>query len=173
MFVRGLNVGGHRSFRPAVLAQQLQHLGAINIGAAGTFVIQQPVGRKRLRAEIARRMPFEAEIVICEAADVVTLTSQGFFSRYPVRSDVVRFVSVLSRRPRSEPRLPLTLPSRSPWLLKVLARQDRFVLGLYRRHMRVIGYLGKLDRLFGVPATTRNWNTMTAIAKVLDEGTAR
>jgi hypothetical protein len=31
----------------------------------------------------------------------------------------------------------------------------------------VIGYLGKLDRLFGVPVTTRNWNTITAIAKAL------
>ncbi len=33
--------------------------------------------------------------------------------------------------------------------------------------MKVIGYLGRLDRLFGVPMTTRNWNTITAIAKLL------
>jgi uncharacterized protein (DUF1697 family) len=38
---------------------------------------------------------------------------------------------------------------------------------VYRRHMKVISYLGTLDRLFGVPATTRNWNTITAIARVL------
>jgi hypothetical protein len=36
--------------------------------------------------------------------------------------------------------------------------------------MKAVGNLGKIDRLFGVPATTRNWNTMTAIAKVLTEG---
>jgi uncharacterized protein (DUF1697 family) len=173
VFLRGLNVGGHRRFRPAVLAQQLQHLDAVNVGATGTFVIRQPKGVKQLRIEIARRMPFDAEIVICEATDIVALMSLGVFARYPARPDVVRFVSVLSRRPRSEPRLPVTLPSRGRWLLKVLARRDRFVLGLYRRHMKVIGYLGKLDRLFGVPATTRNWNTMTAIAKVLETGTAR
>jgi hypothetical protein len=34
----------------------------------------------------------------------------------------------------------------------------------------VIGYLGQIDRLFGVPATTRSWNTISAIAKVLDDG---
>ena len=167
VLVRGLNVGGHRNFRPAVLARQLQHLGAINVGAAGTFVIRQPVGRKQLRAEIARRIPFDAEIVICDAADIVALMGEDIFTRYPARPDVVRFVSVLAREPRVEPRLPLTLPGRGRWLLKVLARRDRFVLGLYRRHMKVIGYLGTLDRLFGVPATTRNWNTMSAIAKVL------
>jgi hypothetical protein len=55
------------------------------------------------------------------------------------------------------------------WLLKVLGREGRFVFGLYRRHMKVIGYLGKLDRIFGVRATTRNWNTIGAIAKILEE----
>ena len=34
--------------------------------------------------------------------------------------------------------------------------------------MKAIGYLGTLDRIFGVPATTRNWNTITAIAKTLE-----
>ena len=27
--------------------------------------------------------------------------------------------------------------------------------------MQVIGYLGRLDQMFGVPGTTRNWNTIT------------
>jgi hypothetical protein len=40
---------------------------------------------------------------------------------------------------------------------------------MYRRHMKVISYLGTFDRLFGVPATTRNWNTITAIARVLSK----
>jgi hypothetical protein len=39
--------------------------------------------------------------------------------------------------------------------------------------MKTIGYLGMLDRVFGVPVTTRNWNTITAIAKVLDTGASR
>jgi uncharacterized protein (DUF1697 family) len=34
--------------------------------------------------------------------------------------------------------------------------------------MKVIGYLGTLDRVFGVPATTRNWTTIAAIAKVVE-----
>jgi hypothetical protein len=36
--------------------------------------------------------------------------------------------------------------------------------------MKVIGLLGTVDRLFGVPVTTRNWNTMAAIAGVLRNG---
>jgi uncharacterized protein (DUF1697 family) len=170
VLVRGLNVGGHRTFRPSRLAKQLQHLNAVNIGAAGTFVIRKPVSHAQLRVEVARRLPFDAEIMICEGGEIVRLMSHDFFAGHQVRPDIVRFVSVLSRLPRSAPRLPMTLPSGGRWLLKVLARDHRYVFGLYRRHMKVIGYLGTLDRLFGVPVTTRNWNTIAAIAKVLDNG---
>jgi hypothetical protein len=61
----------------------------------------------------------------------------------------------------------MSFPSSGGWLLKILARDDRFVFGVYRRHLKVISYLGTLDRLFGVPVTTRNWNTITAIVRVL------
>lgn len=169
VLLRGINVGGHRTFRPSELASGLRHLDAVNIGAAGTFVIRRPVGRGRLRREIAQRLPFDAEVVICGGGEIARLASRDFYSGHRARPDIVRFVSVLSRRPRRLPRLPLTLPSSGDWLLKVLAREGRFVVGLYRRRMKVIGYLGKLDRLFGVPATTRSWNTLGAIAKVVDQ----
>lgn len=168
VFLRGVNVGGHRTFRPSMLAEQLKHLGAVNIGAAGTFVIRRPAGQAQLRAELARRLPFDAEIMICEGREVSRLVSQNPFAGQPVRSDIVRFVSVLSRRPRSAPGLPMTFPSHGKWLMKVLERDGRFVFGVYRRDMKVIGYLGMLDRLFGVPATTRSWNTITATAKRME-----
>jgi uncharacterized protein (DUF1697 family) len=170
VLLRGINVGGHRTFRPTALAEQLKHLDAVSIGAAGTFVIRQPVTRAQLRAELARRLPFDAGIVICEGREIVRLTSHTCFADQPMRPDIVRFVSVLSRRPRSAPSMPMSLPARGRWLLKILARDNRFVFGLYRRHMKVIGYLGTFDRLFGVPVTTRNWNTITAITRVLRNG---
>lgn len=173
VFLRGVNVGGHRTFRPTALAEQLRHLDAVNIGAAGTFVIRQPISRARLHVEFARRLPFDAEIMMCHSREIIRLMSHAFFADLPARPDIVRFVSVLTRRPRLAPELPLTLPSGGKWLLKILARDGRFVFGAYRRHMKVIGYLGTLDRIFGVPATTRNWNTITAIAEVLNGRTRR
>jgi uncharacterized protein (DUF1697 family) len=168
VLLRGVNVGGRRTFQPSKLVEQLQHLDAVNIGAAGTIVIRQPVSRAQLRVELARRLPFDAQIMICHGSEIVRLISRDFFSDHRVRPDVVRFVSVLSRSPRSSPSTPISLPSTGKWLVRILAREKRFVVGLYRRHMRAITHLGALDRIFGVPATTRNWNTITAIAKVLD-----
>lgn len=167
VLLRGVNVGGHRTFRPAALARELNHLGAVNIGAAGTFVIRRPVGRTRLRAELARRLPFDVDVAICEGREILDLMSRDFFSRHPTSPDIVRFVSMLCGPPRSAPATPFSFPATGEWLLKVLARDGRFVVGMYRRQMKAIGYLGKLDRVFGVPVTTRNWNTMAAIAKAV------
>jgi hypothetical protein len=33
--------------------------------------------------------------------------------------------------------------------------------------MKAIGYLGQLDKVFGVAATTRNWSTILAIVRIL------
>ena len=167
VLLRGVNVGGHRTFRPSRLAAQLKHLDAVNIGAAGTFVIRQPVSRAQLRAEVARRLPFDTKIMICDGRDILSLVSRDVFSGHAARPDIVRFVSVLSQSPRSALSTPMSFPSTGKWLVKVLARENRFVVGLYRRCMKAISYLGMLDRVFGVPVTTRNWNTITAIAKAL------
>ena len=64
VLLRGVNVGGHKTFRPTTLTKQLKHLDAVNIGAAGTFVIRQRVTRMQLRAELVSRLPFHAEIMI-------------------------------------------------------------------------------------------------------------
>ncbi|HEX9166097.1 MAG TPA: DUF1697 domain-containing protein [Gemmatimonadales bacterium] len=165
--LRGVNVGGHRTFRPSALAEQLAHLDAVNIGAAGTLVIRQPVTMARLRAELTGRLPFDTEIVICPGREIAGLVSRDPFAGQPAGPDIVRFVSFLAGRPRSAPSMPVSFPASGRWLLKVLGRDHRFVLGMYRRHMKAIGYLGALDRLFGVPVTTRNWNTVTSIAQVL------
>ena len=70
VFLRGINVGGHRTFRPTKLAEALKHLGAVNIGAAGTLVIRQPMTQARARDEVARILPFVATIVVCQGRDI-------------------------------------------------------------------------------------------------------
>jgi uncharacterized protein (DUF1697 family) len=49
----------------------------------------------------------------------------------------------------------------------VIAAQDQFIFGMYRRHMKTIGYLGQIDKRIGGPVTTRNWNTILKIVQIL------
>jgi uncharacterized protein (DUF1697 family) len=169
VFLRAVNVGGTNRCQPATIAKQLAKYGLVNIGAVGTFVVREDVSESALRAAIAKRLPFKCEIMICPARDIMKLTAKDPFARQPSGTDITRFVSVLHKRPRALPPLPLSLPSNKDWLLKVIAIQDRFLLGLYRRQMKAIGYLGKIEKLLGVPATTRNWNTIEKVAKILKE----
>jgi len=167
VFLRGVNVGGHRTFRPSILARTLRHYDVVNVGAAGTFVVRKPGSRAKFRAALLRKLPFETEVMLCDGRDVVRLETVNPFGTAPSRPDVVRFVSILSKAGRVRAAIPITLPPRGKWLLRVIASKDRFVFGVYRRHMKTIGYLGQLDKLFGVPATTRNWNTIVAIVRIL------
>src|SRR6266536_1930640 len=168
VFLRAVNVGGTNRCQPALIAKQLAKFDVVNIGAVGTFVVREDVSESALRAAFARRLPFKCEIMICPARDVLKLTSKDPFARQPSGPDITRFVNVLAKRLPSPPALPLSLPSDDDWLLKVIAIEDRFVLGLYRRQMRAISYLGKMEKLLGVPATNRNWNTIKKVAEILD-----
>ncbi len=168
-FLRGVNVGGYRTFRPSILATQLKDYGIVNIGAAGTFVVHKPVSQRRLRDELLRRLPFATEVMMCTGRELMAAVSAKPFEGEAAHSDVVRFVSVLAKPPQLMPSIPVTLPADGKWLLRILAVRDRFVFGVYRREMKAISMLGSIDKLFGVPVTTRNWNTISTIVDVLQK----
>jgi uncharacterized protein (DUF1697 family) len=167
VFLRGVNVGGHRTFRPSILARELSGYDVVNVGAAGTFVVRKPGSRAKFRTVLLRKLPFEAEIVLCEGRDLMRLEMENPFGTQSSPPDVVRFVSILSKAGGVRASLPVTFPSEGEWLVRVIASEGQFVFGVYRRHMKTIGYLGQIDKLYGVPATTRNWNTIIAIIRIL------
>jgi uncharacterized protein (DUF1697 family) len=151
-----------------VLAKELSDHDVVNVGAAGTFIVRKPGSRATFRAALLRKLPFETKVILCDGRDLIRLETENPFG--PARSsDVVRFVSVLSQRGRVRASLPVTFPPGGKWLVRVIASTGQFVFGEYRRHMKTIGYLGQVDKLFAVPATTRNWNTMMAIVRILKD----
>ncbi len=166
-FLRGVNVGGHRSFRPSILAQELSEFEVLNVGAAGTFIVRKPKSRTAFLAALHRKLPFEATVVLCDARDLMRLETENPFTAEASTPDVVRFVSILSKPGGVRAALPVAFPAEGEWLVRVMAAEGQFVFGMYHRHMKTIGYLGQIDKLFGEPATTRNWNTITTIVRTL------
>lgn len=171
VFLRGINVGGANVCRPAVLANELSEFGMVNIGAVGTFVVRADVKesilRSRIAAHLADAFAIKCEIIICPARDITKLLASNPFARQPSGPDITRFVSILGKRPAETLKTPFQLPDQGEWLLKIIAIRGRFVIGLYRRQMKAISYLGKVEKLLGAPATTRNWNTIEKIEKLL------
>ena len=170
--LRGVNVGGHRVFRPAQLPAQLPELGLVNIGAAGTFVVRNRMSKERVRAALSKALPFATAIVVVDADEFRRLAEQDPLAEYAGRKEITRFVMTLGDEPEAEPILPVEFKDGRRWLIRIVGRTGPFALGVYRRDPKTIGLLGRVDRLFDVPVTTRNWNTIGAIMKVLDPETA-
>jgi uncharacterized protein (DUF1697 family) len=167
VFLRGVNVGGHRTFRPSALARELSDYDVVNVGAAGTFVVRKPGSRTKFRAALLGKLPFEAKVAVCDGRDLMRLETANPFGAQPSAPDIVRFVSILSKAGTAPASLPVSFPPEGQWLVRVMASERQFVFGMYRRHMKTIGYLGQIDKLYGAPVTTRNWNTIVAILRIL------
>jgi uncharacterized protein (DUF1697 family) len=170
VFFRAVNVGGHQRFQPSVLAKQLAEFGVINVGAAGTFVVRQNVRQATLRAEILRRLPFKPELVICPTRDVLALIRRDPFQDAPDETkDLRHYVTVMTKVSRTLPPLPLEKPAGKKWEVKLIAITGRFALSLWHRQTNGILYPNAVvEKHFGIPATTRNWNTITTINDILE-----
>jgi uncharacterized protein (DUF1697 family) len=169
VFLRAVNVGAANRCRPADIARKLAKYDIVNLGAVGTFVVRREVSESTLRTAFARQLPFKCEIMICPAREILSLMKKDLFADHPPDPKITRFVNVLHKPIRKRPPLPLCFPSDDQWLAKIIAIEGRFVLGVYVRDIKALGYLGKIEKQIGVPATNRNWNTIEKVAKLLGE----
>src|SRR6516162_3504659 len=119
--LRGVNVGGHRTFRPSILARELSDYDVVNVGAAGTFVVRKPGSRATFRSALLRKLPVETEVVMCDGRDLLRLETEHPFPAKPSSPEVVRFVSILSKAGGVRASLPVTFPSAGKWLVRVIA----------------------------------------------------
>ena len=168
VFLRGVNVGGHRAFRPSLLARQLESYGVVNVGAAGTFVVRRPGTRTEFAAALRGALPFATHIMMCDARTLLRAHADRPFGTGAARRGVVRFVSVLSKASPRRASTPMHLPQDGEWFVRILGVKHPFVFGEYRRHMKTIGYLGQIDKLVGSPVTTRSWSTIERIVGILE-----
>ena len=73
------------------------------------------------KAELLGKLPFEAQVALCDGRDLIRLETENPFASEPSRPDVVRFVWILSRPARGPAEIPFVLPPRGEWLVHVIA----------------------------------------------------
>jgi uncharacterized protein (DUF1697 family) len=168
VLLRAANVGGHNVFRPARLASALAHLGVVNVGAAGTFVVRGDATPAAIRREILARLPFEPSIAVRPAGEVLALVRSEPFRGVAFSKDLRGWVAALGGRPRSRPAMPLLVPPGRQWRVRVDRVEGAFALGLYHRRPGGFTYPGLVvEDALGVPATTRWWETFERVADLL------
>lgn len=168
VFLRGANVGGHRKFQPAALAGEMSDLGVVNIGAAGTFVVRSSIAAGALRADFARRLPFETEIMICPSREILALVRSDPFADPPAGKDLRRLVTVLAKKPKTPPKLPISVPEGKSWQVDFFAIAGRFALTCWRPDQKPLIYPNAVvEKALRIPGTTRSWSAIEAACKIL------
>src|SRR5438270_928535 len=119
VFLRGVNVGGHRKFQPAGLAKAMAEFGVVNIGAAGTFVVKERVSAAAFRRELGKTLPFDTEIMIRPGGEILDLYKSEPFADPPAGRDVRQLVTVLAAKPKADPKLPIRRPEGKDWQVDV------------------------------------------------------
>lgn len=169
IFFRAANVGGHQTFQPAALARELAEFGVVNVGAAGTYVVRKMVSAAKLREEVWRRLLFKPDLMICRAREIMALADGKQFGKEPAGKGIQRFVSIMQKAPAKLPALPVEAPIGGKWEVRVVAVTGQFALSWRRPGPKGVYANAVVEKILGVPATTRNWNTIIAICDLLSK----
>lgn len=166
IFLRAVNVGGHQTFKPSVLAKALASSDVTSIGAAGTFVAKGKATEAQLRKAIAGALHFTPEIIIVDSNEISALLKIKAMAE--PEDGAGRFLTVMSKPPASRPRLPINVPDGDDWQIKVVAVKGQCVLTLRRPVGKRQLYPNEIvEKTFKTSATTRNWATLEKICGVI------
>jgi len=173
VFLRGANVGGKNVFRPAQLVAALAHLDVLNVGAAGTFVVRGKSSAAAIREEILSRLPFAPGIAIRPASEIRALARSGPFAGRPLAKDERAWAAVLCGKPTKRPSLPHLAPAGKDWSVRIERIEGSLVLGILHRRPKFLFPNQVVEKEFGVPATTRWWDTIEKVAQILEGSASR
>ncbi|HWQ03337.1 MAG TPA: DUF1697 domain-containing protein [Candidatus Nitrosotenuis sp.] len=170
VFLRGVNVGGHKTFKPAAFAKSFSTVEVENLGAAGTFVVRGNASETSVRAEFGRKLPFKTPLMICTAAEIARLVSSRPFGAQAPAKDEKRYVTIFEKPQRKPPRLPLDFPPTNDWCVRLLRVAGKFALSVWRKRGKRLVYPNEVfEKTFGAPATTRGWPTILSVVETLQE----
>ncbi len=168
VFIRAANVGGKNVFRPAQLATALAHLGVVNVGAAGTFVVREKAGATEIRREIRAKLSFETAIAVLPAKQLVELVRSQPFRGVKFSKQLRGWAAPLCGRAKMQPALPITVPEGTEWSVRFDRLEGPFALGLWHWRPRFVFASQVVENAIGVPATTRWWETFERVAAVIE-----
>jgi uncharacterized protein (DUF1697 family) len=163
VLIRAGNVGSN-SFRPSRLPDELPDLRLVNLGAAGTLVARGGRSAAAVAAAVRSRLSFDAPVFVLSEREVLDLLADA----RPAPQGARRFATVAAAPLSAEVSLPLEVPSSGEWGVRVLGVHGRIAVGHYRRPGTRMYYPNEvIERAYGTSATTRWWETMEAVGRLL------
>lgn len=172
-FLRGINVGRERRVKMADLKNLMETLGYASVVTylqSGNFVFQaedesaEEVSQELSKA-IKQRFDFEVEVLVLTGDELLSILEANPLTTQEGLDFDKLHATILARPPKSE---------KEPSILDECQPPERVALGdrtiyLYcpdgYRHTRLTNSF--IEKKLGLPATTRNWRTVSALAQLV------
>jgi uncharacterized protein (DUF1697 family) len=169
-FLRGINVGGQKLVKMEELNRSFTALGFKNVKTliqSGNVIFESPetpeaVLLVKIGKKLEKDLGLQVPLMLQTLSGIAALVKEDPFRMVKAGADVKRYVAFFSEDPRFHPTLPLKSPKKD---LEILAATKRLAFCL--AFPVGDGHYGFpnafLESEFGVPATTRNWNTLVKL----------
>lgn len=170
-FLRAINVGGHAVVKMAALREAFEAAGCKNVRTyiqSGNVVFDAPAKGhdallKKIHARVTALVGVEASICFRTLEEIEALIASDPFAKYCDDPAAKLYVAFLADKPKVAAPFPASLPKEA---LEAIAIKGREVFVISRP--KPDGSYGfpniSIEKACGVPATTRNWTTITKVA---------
>ena len=169
-FVRAINVGGHAVVRMTDLQKMFASAGCCDVRtyiASGNILFDAPAGKvaasiEKVGASLRKHLGHEPEIVVRTASEIEAIVKAVPFKSVADEPDIKLYVAFLSRAPKPRPKWPIVSVADA---VEAIPAGDRDVFIVRRRMKNGLFAIPNnfLEATLGVPATIRNWATVTKV----------
>jgi uncharacterized protein (DUF1697 family) len=144
-----------------------------SIGHAGNLLWTQPAGKPRegtLRERLGRLLGETPELMVRTARAMTRIVDADPFGALVDDKAIKLYVVFLARTPKQVPPLPVILEKDGLELVAVTGR-EAYVVSRRKLGTVMYGFPNQfVEKTLGVPATSRNWNTVVRIAASVKTG---
>ena len=173
-FLRAINVAGHAKVKMSDLKEVFIEAGCKDVRTyiqSGNVIFEAPERDmesriQKIQNKLCELLGTKATVMFRTLHEIEDIMRTAPFKDIETDTDVKLYAAFLSRKPHRKPALPLLLHKEALEAVKV-KNLEVFIISRKKKN----GFYGFpnnfIEKEFGVSATTRNWTTVTKIAKLL------
>ncbi len=171
--LRGINVGGNKKVPMSDLKKTMSEIGFEDVKTllnSGNVIFKGktvPIDQleKKLESAIEKHFGFPVPVIARSAENMKKLIESDPFLGVEVTKDIRLYLSFLKTEPKAIPSIPWKTDDGA---FRILEYQDAAVISvLDLSKTKTVAAMKNLEDFFGKEITTRNWNTVLKIAKLL------
>lgn len=174
-FLRGINVGGHHKIPMADLKIEMQKLGYENVITllnSGNIIFEadsEPASdiEKRIAAHLEKTFGFPVPSIVVKSEMIVVMLNENPFKGVKLTKDIRLYASFLRKNNNARFQAPWKSVDNS---YEIICKSDQTILSVLDVSIsKTPKAMEALEKFFGKDITTRNWNTIERIGKVLEQ----